>query len=65
MIFNKSEYIFNLDSTNKNYDHIIDNAIMNTKAYKPFFSKFDQFALIFNFLTPKGRDINCSHEVML
>ena len=38
---------------------------MNINYYEPFFSKFDHFAQTFIFLTPKERDINCSHEVML
>ena len=56
---------FHLDSRNKNFDRIIDHALTNTKAYEPFFNKFDYFALLFNFLTPKERDIHCMHEVML
>ena len=66
--FIKSEYIFHLDNTNKKFDHIIDHAVKNTKAYKPFFHKFNHFALTFNFLTRKERYlpfIYCSHEVML
>ena len=34
-IFIKSEYIFHLDSTLKNFDHIIDHALKNAQAYEP------------------------------
>ena len=61
----KSEHIFHLDNTNKKFDKIIACALTITKAYEPFFNKFNHFALIFHFLTPKKRDIHCSHEVML
>ena len=61
----KSQYIFHLDGTNKKLDHIIDHALTNTEAYEPFFNKFNQFALTFNFFTPNERDIHCSPEVML
>ena len=59
-----SEYIFHLDSTNRKFGNIIARALTNTKAYEPFFSKFNLFALTFHFLTPKEREINCSHEIM-
>ena len=34
-------------------------------AYKPFFSTFDLFAHTIKFLTPKERDIQLSHDVIL
>ena len=48
--FIKSEYIFLIDSTNKNCDHIMDHEPTNAKAYEPFFSKFNHIALLYNFL---------------
>ena len=50
---------------NKKYDHIISTALRNTKAYDSYFSIFNHFSLTFNFLTPKERDLNCSHQIML
>ena len=37
----KSEYIFHLDNTNKKFDKIIACALTITKAYEPFFNKFN------------------------
>ena len=30
-----------------------------------YFNKFNHISLAFHFLTPKERDLHCSHEVML
>ena len=30
-----------------------------------YFNKLNHFSLTFHFLTPKERDLHCSHEVML
>ena len=65
IIIMKSVYRLNLDTTNKKINHIIDHALKNTEAYILFFQKLNHFALTFNFLTPKERDIYSSHEVML
>ena len=59
------DYTFHLDGTNKKYDNIIARALTNTKAYEPFFSTFNHFALTFHFLTPKEWDVHSSHEIML
>ena len=50
---------------NKKNNHIISTALRDTKAYDSYFSNFNQFSLIFNFLTPKERDVHCSHQIML
>ena len=62
--FIKSEHSSHIDITTK-IDHITDHAIMNTKAYEPFFSKFDHYELIFKLQTLKEGDTNYSHEVKL
>ena len=50
---------------NKKYDYTISTALRDTKAYDFYFSRFNNFSLIFIFLTPKERDLHCSHEIML
>ena len=50
---------------NKKFDHDISRALCDTKAYDPFFNKFNHFSLTFNFLTPKERDLLCSHQIKL
>ena len=62
--FIKSSYIFTINCLKK-YDHIISAALRDTKAYNSYFSKLNHFSLTFNFLTPKERDIHCSHQIML
>ena len=49
----------------KKYDLIISAALRDTKAYDSYFSKFNHFSLTVNFLTPKERDLHCSHQIML
>ena len=63
--FIKSEYIFVINITNKKYDIIVSTALRDNKAYDSYFNKFNHFSLTFNFLTPKERDLHCSHEIML
>ena len=50
---------------NKKYDDVISTAIRETEAYDSYFSKFNHFAITLNFLTPKGRDLHFSHQLML
>ena len=59
-IFLKSEYVFHIDSTNKNFDIIIATALTNTKAYELYFNK-----LRLRNMTPKQHDLHCLHEIML
>ena len=63
--FIEFEYIFHLDSTNKNFDKLIARALTNSNAYESFSTNFYHFALTFHFFTPKERDLYCSHEIML
>ena len=64
-LFIKPEYLFQIDSTNKKFDNIIATAVKNTKACLSYFNNFNHFALTILFLTPKERELHCSHEVML
>ena len=57
-------FIFYLDSTNKKLDHIIDHALKTQKPMNRSF-QFNHFALTFNYLTPKERDMYCSHKIVL
>ena len=43
----------------------MDHAFTNIKACESYFSHFDRFEIIFNFLASKETDINCSHELEL
>ena len=47
------------------HDHFISEALSSIKAYKTFYDKFQPFSLIFHFLSPKKRDLHCSHDIML
>ena len=47
------------------HDHIISEALIDIQAYKSFYDKFETFSLTFHFLTPKERDLHCSHDIML
>ena len=47
----------------KKFDNIIDDSHIYPSA--KIFHKISHFALAFNFLTPKERDIYCSQEIML
>ena len=35
------------------------------QAYESVYEKFETFLLTFHFLTPKERDLHCSHDIML
>ena len=49
---------------NKKYNHIISSALRDTKTYNFYFSKGNHFSKTFNSLTPKERDLHCSHQIM-
>ena len=61
--FIKTPYNFILNTLNKKYDNVISAALRDIHAYD--FNKFNHFSLTFHFLTPKQRDLHCSHDVML
>ena len=63
--FIKSSYIFTLNILVKKQDHGISEALSDIQAYKSFHEKFQTFSLTFHFLTPKERDLHCSHDIML
>ena len=63
--FIKSSYIFTLNILDKKHDHIISEALSDIQAYESFHEKFQTFLLTFHFLTPKERDLHCSHDIML
>ena len=64
-IFIKSQYVFVINCMNKNLIKFISTAHRDTKAYDRYFNKFNSFSQTFNFLTPKERDLYCSHRIML
>ena len=49
----------------KKYDRVISAALPDIQAYDSFFNKLENFSLSIHFLTPKERDLHCSHDVML
>ena len=49
----------------KKHYHIISEALSDIKAYESFDEKFEIFPLTFHFITPKERDLHCSHDIML
>ena len=63
--FIKSSYIFTLNILDKKHDHIISEALSDIQAYESFHEKFQTFSLTFHILTPKERDLHCSHDIML
>ena len=63
--FIKSSYIFTLNILDKKHDHIISEALSDIQAYESFHEKVQTFSLSFHFLTPKERDLHCSHDIML
>ena len=63
--FIKTSYIFTLNIFDKKHDHIISEALADIKAYETFNDKFQLFSLTFHFLSPKERDLHCSHDIML
>ena len=64
-IFIKTPYVFTFKNLDKKHDHVISAALRDIQAYDSYFNKFNKFALTFNFLTPKERDLHCSHNIML
>ena len=46
-------------------DRFVPTALRDTKVFDPHFNKINHFSLAFNFLTPKERDLHCSHQIML
>ena len=65
IFFIKSQYVFAINCMNKKFDNVISTALRGTKAYDSYINKFNHFSIIFNFLTPKQRDLHCSHQIML
>ena len=63
--FIQTPYIFTLSSIDKKHDHIISEALSDIQAYETFHEKFETFSQTFHFLTPKERDLHCSHDIML
>ena len=63
--FIRTPYIFTLSSLDKKHDHIISEALIDIQACESFYDKFETFSLTFHFLTPKDRDLHCSHDIML
>ena len=63
--FIKTPYVFTMNTFDKKYDNVISTALRDIHAYESFLNKFYQFSLTFHFLTPKERDLHCSHVVML
>ena len=58
-------YLFTLNTFDKKHDHIISEALIDTRAYESFYDKFQLFSLTFHFLSPQERDLHCSHDIML
>ena len=63
--FIKTPYVFTLNTLDKKYDHVISTALRGIQASDLYFNKLKHFSLTFQFLTPKERDLHCSHDVML
>ena len=63
--FIETSNVFTLNSLDKKYDQHSAAALRNIQAYDFYFNKFNNFSLSFHFLTPKERDLHCSHDVML
>ena len=63
--FIRPQYVFTINCRNKKFDHVISTALCDIKAYDPYFNKFNLFSLTSNFLTPKERNLHCSHQIML
>ena len=63
--FIRTPSVFNLSSLDKKHDRIISEALCDIQAYEAYYNKFNIFPLTFHFLTPKERDLNCSHDLML
>ena len=63
--FIKTPYNFTLSTLNKKNDNVLSAALHGINAYDSKFNKFKNFSQTFHFLTPKERDLHCSHDVML
>ena len=57
--------MFTLNRLDKKHDHIFSEALSDIQAYEPLHKKFQTFSLTFYLLTPKERDLHCSHDIML
>ena len=64
-IFMKLQIVIVINCMNKKYDKIISTTLRDTKAYDFCFNKFYLFSPTCNFLTPKERDLHCSHQIVL
>ena len=60
----RTPYVFTLILLDKKHDHIISEAVCDIQAYEFYYSKFNIFSLTIHFLTPKERDLHCSHDIM-
>ena len=60
-----SLYVFVINCMNKKFDHIFFTELRDTKTSDPYFNKFNHFSLNFIFLSPKERDLHCSHQLKL
>ena len=54
--------MFDLDDTNKTFDHVIYHVLQKKTKFIKF--HFDNFQLTFNFIIPKERDINYCHVTL-
>ena len=63
--FIKTPYVFSLNTWDKKYDYVISAALCDNQAYDSYFNKFKNVSLTFHFITPKERDLQCSHDIML
>ena len=63
--FLKTPYLFTLSILDKKHDHLFSEALSDIQAYESFHKTFQTFSLTFHFLTPKERDLHCSHDIML
>ena len=57
--------MFTLNILDKKHDHIFSEALSDNQTYDSFHEKFQTFSRTFLFLTPKERDLHCSHDIML
>ena len=64
-IFHEKPYLFTLSILDKKHDHLISEALSDIQAYESVHEKFQTFSLTLHLLTPKERDLNCSHDIML
>ena len=62
---NKTSYVFTPNIFDRKHDHIISKSLVDIQAYESFYDKFQLFLLTFHFLSPRERDLHCSHDIML